>query len=118
MFGRVDERGRWMHLRELGFVAGKQFGWRIRLPCHQPVEFTETMTLPSPGDWTFDPEELPETTIGGNGRIATTHDYAACIDGWIEHSWSLSPKDPKGAWEVRVAIPHYQTTVWHVRFTK
>jgi len=116
LFGRADEQGRWLRLREVTFATGKQFGWRIHLPCHQPVEFTETMTLPAPGDWTFDPSDLPETTISAHGTVATTHDYAPCIGGWIEHSWTLAPKDPQGPWEIRVAIPGYEPQIWHVRF--
>ena len=54
IFGRPDEAGRWMRLREVRFEEGKTFGWRIRLPCRQPVEYHEVMRLPSPGDFTFE----------------------------------------------------------------
>ncbi len=118
MFGRPDENGRWLRLRDIKFTAGKVFGWRIHLPCRQPVEFTEIMKLPAPGDWTFSPDDLRETTISGAGKIATTHDFATCTDGWIEHSWTISPKDPTGEWEISVAVPSYQTQVWRVRFVK
>jgi hypothetical protein len=118
MFGRPDENGRWLRLREVQFLPGKTFGWRIRLPCLQPVEYTEVMKLPAKGDFTFDPQELRETTISPDGTVATTHDYAACIDGWIEHSWSLAEHDPPGMWEISVAIPGWQTQVWKVRFVK
>ena len=115
-FGRPDDNGRWLRLREVTFVEGKTFGWRIRLPCKQPVEYTEIMKLPAPGDFTFDPDELRETTISDDKKTSTTHDYAACIDGWIEHSWALAPDDPKGTWEISVAIAGYQTVVWRVQF--
>jgi hypothetical protein len=118
VFGRVDDNGRWLRLRDITFAAGKTFGWRIRLPCRQPVEYTEVMKLPSPGDWTFDPAELRETTISGDGKIATTHDYATCLDGWIEHSWSIAKNDPLGDWEISVTIPDYEPQVWRVRFVK
>jgi hypothetical protein len=118
IFGRSDESGRWLRLRDVKFVEGKNFGWRIRLPCKQPVEYTEILKLPSAGDFTFDPEELRETKISADKTTLTTHDYAACIDGWIEHSWALAPDDPKGAWELSVAIPGYETTVWQVRFVE
>jgi hypothetical protein len=116
IFGRPDENGRWLRLREVRFVSGKTFGWRIRLPCRQPIEYTEVMKLPAPGDFTFEPEELPETTISEDQRTATTHNYAACIDGWIEHSWALAENDPKGLWEISVAIAGYETQVWRVSF--
>ena len=41
MFGRPDDNGRWLRLREVRFEEGKTFGWRIRLPCRQAVEFLE-----------------------------------------------------------------------------
>ncbi len=118
IFGRPDDNGRWLRLREVTFVEGKTFGWRIRLPCRQPVEYTEIMKLPAPGDFTFEPEELRETTISPDKRTATTHDYAACIDGWIEHSWALAPEDPKGSWEITVAIDGYETQVFRAKFVK
>jgi hypothetical protein len=118
MFGRPDENGRWLRLRDVKFLPGKTFGWRIRLPCLGPIEYTEVMTLPSKGDFTFDPQELRETTISPDGRIATTHDYAACIEGWIEHSWSLAEHDPPGMWEISVAIAGYETQLFRVRFAK
>ena len=118
LFGRPDENGRWLRLRDVKFIPGKTFGWRIRLPCLQPIEYTEVMKLPSKGDFTFDPQELRETTISTDGKIATTHDYAACIDGWIEHSWSLAEHDPPGIWEISVAIAGYETQVWNIHFVK
>jgi hypothetical protein len=118
VFGRPDDNGRWLRLRDVKFVPGKTFGWRMRLPCLGPIEYTEVMKLPAKGDFTFDPQELRETTISADGTVATTHDYAACIEGWIEHSWSLADKDPPGMWEISVAIPGYETQLWRVRFTK
>jgi hypothetical protein len=118
LFGRPDETGRWLRLRDVKFLPGKTFGWRIRLPCLSPVEYTEVMKLPSKGDFTFDPGDLRETQISPDGTVATTHDYAACIDGWIEHSWSLAEHDPPGMWEISVAIAGYQTQTWSVRFVQ
>jgi hypothetical protein len=118
IFGRPDDNGRWLRLRDVRFVEGKNFGWRIRLPCRQPVEYTEIMKLPSAGDFTFDPEELRETKISEDKKTLTTHDYAACIDGWIEHSWALAPEDPKGMWELSVAISGYETVIWRVQFVE
>ncbi len=116
IFGRPDDNGRWLRLRDVTFEDGKTFGWRIRLPCRQPVEYLEVMKLPAPGDFTFDPEELRETTVSEDRMTSTTHDYAACIDGWIEHSWALAPEDPKGPWEITVAIAGYETQVFRVKF--
>ena len=116
IFGRPDDNGRWLRLRDVTFVEGKTFGWRIRLPCRQPVEYLEVMKLPAPGDFTFEPGELRETTIRTDKKTATTRDYAACIEGWIEHSWALAPEDPKGPWEITVAIAGYETQVFRINF--
>jgi hypothetical protein len=71
-FGRPDDTGRWLRLREVRYEEGKVFGWRIRLPCRQPVEYLEVMTLPSPGELAIDPEEIRETTISADSRIFVT----------------------------------------------
>src|SRR5688572_3361815 len=75
MFGRVDATGRFLRVTDMKIEDGKRFGWRIKLPCVTPVEYRETMTLPSPGDWRqiedarkTDPNFLRETTITPNGR--------------------------------------------------
>jgi hypothetical protein len=115
-FGRPDDTGRWLRLREVRYEEGKVFGWRIRLPCRQPVEYLEVMTLPSPGELAIDPEEIRETTISADKKTITTRDYAACIGGWLEHTWSLTPEDPKGVWEISVAIDGYETQVFRPRF--
>jgi len=81
------------------------------------------MLLPSPGDWTQiidgranDPRMLRETTISTDGKTTVTHDYAACIDGWIEHGWNVSKDDPAGNWTIKVEIAGYVPQVWRVVF--
>lgn len=125
MFGRTDGAGRFLRLTDLALVDSRTFSWRIRLPCLGPVEFTETMSLPSPGDWKnieaarkTDPRALRETTISADGKTTVTHDYAACIDGWIEHGWSIAHDDPAGEWTIRVAIAGYAPQIWRVQFRK
>ena len=111
-----DDNGRWLRLRDVKFASGKTFGWRIRLPCLQPVEYTEVMKLPAKGDFTFDPQELRETTISADGTVATTLDYAACFDGWIEHSWTPGGQRSAGpVGDLRVAVPRVRRpSVWRV----
>jgi hypothetical protein len=116
IFGRVDDQGRWMQLRELRFGSGKAFGWRIRLPCRQPIEYREVMKLPSRGD--FNLEDQRESVVSPDGLSMTTHDFAACIDGWIEHSWALSEHDPKGRWEITVTIAGYAPFVFTPTFAE
>jgi hypothetical protein len=123
MFGRTDESGRFLRLSEVKLVDGRSFGWRIRLPCTGPVEYVETMSLPSPGDWTnieaaraSDPRVLRETAISRDGKQTVTHNYAPCVDGWIEHNWSVAHDDPPGEWTIRVEIPGYVPQVWRIQF--
>jgi hypothetical protein len=123
MFGRRDETGRFVPRTDVKLVDGRSFGWRIRLPCLGPVEYVETMTLPSPGDWTqiiegrkTDPRTLRETTISADGKTTVTHDYATCIDGWIEHGWNVAKEDPPGNWTIKVEIAGYVPRVWRVTF--
>jgi hypothetical protein len=123
MFGRPDEAGRFLRVTDLRIADGKRFGWRIKLPCTGPIEFVETMTLPSPGDWSQieerrkeDPTFLRESTISADGKTMVTHDYAPCVAGWIEHGWTIAKEDPPGDWRVEVAIPGYVPQEWRVRF--
>jgi hypothetical protein len=123
MFGRLDEAGRFMRVTDIKHVDGRNFGWRIRLPCTGPVEFTETMRLPAPGDWQSifetrksEPDHLRQTTITADGKQTITHAYAPCLDGWIEHMWSLSKGDPVGDWTIEVAIPSYATQTFQIKF--
>jgi hypothetical protein len=123
MFGRPDATGRFLRVTNLKLDDGKRFGWRIKLPCVTPVEYVETMTLPSPGDWRQieaarkeDPQFLRETTITADGRQTITHDYAPCVDGWIEHYWTIAKEDPLGAWTIKVEIPGYAPQQWNITF--
>lgn len=115
-FGHPDENGRWLRLRDVRFEEGKAFGWRIRLPCRQPVEYVEVMKMPGPSELSREPGELRETEISADHKTLTTHDFAACISGWIEHTWSLTPDDPKGTWEITVSIEGYEPQVFRPRF--
>jgi len=118
MFGRTDQVGRFLRITEIPLVDGTSFGWRLDLRCTGPVLFRETMLLPTPGDWTFTPEDLPETTISNGGKTATTYDYVACRDGWIEHSWRVARGDPPGEWIVTIEIEGYEPTVFRPKFLK
>jgi hypothetical protein len=125
MFGRIDKDGRFLRLSELQLIDSRQFVWRIQLPCLGPVEYVETMTLPAPGDWKnieegrkADPRSLRETTISADGKTTVTHDYAACVDGWIEHGWTIAHDDPADDWTIRVDLAGYAPEIWRVRFRR
>ncbi|MEJ7601639.1 MAG: hypothetical protein WKG01_27295 [Kofleriaceae bacterium] len=118
MYGRTDDTGRFLRILEIPLVESTTFGWRMDLGCTGPVLYRETMRLPAPGDWTFTPDELPETTISDGKRTATTRDYVACRAGWIEHTWRVSTGDPPGQWIVTVEIEGFEPTVWKPMFVK
>lgn len=125
IFGAYDKTNRFLRIRELVLSEGKRFGWRIHLPCRQAIEFVETLTLPMPGDWTqikeareSDPHFLIETTISSDGKQTVTHDYAPCIDGWIEHTWQVAESDPPGEWVIKVEIDGYQPFEQRLMFVK
>ena len=118
MFGRTDETGRFLRVTEITHADGVVFGWKMDLGCTGPVLYKETMLLPTPGDWTFTPEELPETTISNGGKTATTTDYVSCRDGWIEHTWRIAKGDPPGEWLVTIEIEGYEPTVFKPRFVR
>jgi hypothetical protein len=118
MFGRTDETGRFLRVTEITHADNVVFGWKMDLGCTGPVLYKETMLLPAPGDWTFTPEELPETAISNGGKTATTTDYVACRNGWIEHTWRIAKNDPPGEWIVTIEIEGYEPTVFKPTFVK
>ncbi len=88
------------------------YGWRIQLPCTGPVAYRETMRLPAAGSWPADMSSLPGTTISPDGSVASTKTFAACVDGWIEHGWTVASGDPPGTYVMTVEIDGYQPQRW------
>jgi hypothetical protein len=116
-FGRWDDENRFERANQIEASEGQLFGWRIKTRCTGPLRFREVMRLPAPGNWTTDPDELPGTTISDDQMIATTIDYAACKQGWIEHVWSVSAGDPAGTYVITVELDGYVPATFRPRFT-
>jgi hypothetical protein len=94
------------------------YGWRIKLPCTGPTMFRETLQLPAPGDWTFDPETTKHIKLSSDRRRAVTEDYSGCYDGWIQHSWTIAAEDPPGEYVLTVEVEGYQPQTFRGRFSR
>lgn len=114
-FGTWND-GRFVRKTKLALVAGTTFGWRIKTRCTGPVRFRETMRLPSPGDWSFTPDEMPGTTISEDQTTTTTIDFAACRQGWVEHVWSIAEGDPAGTYVITVELDGYAAQTFRPKF--
>ena len=103
MFGVIDGAGRLEPAVEIPLFAGSAFGWRIQLGCSGEVEVRDDIHLHSPGDWVAD----PDMQISRDQRTAVVKGPRACVDGWIERTWTVSAGDPPGPWVLRVTIAGY-----------
>jgi hypothetical protein len=113
-FGHWDtDTSQFERSAQIELTEGERFGWRIKLRCTGPVQFREVMRLPAPGDWD---DELPGTTISDDQMVATTIDYAACKQGWIEHVWSVAAGDPAGSYVITVELDGYVPTTFRPKF--
>jgi hypothetical protein len=113
-FGHWDtDTSQFERSAQIELTEGERFGWRIKLRCTGPVQFREVMRLPAAGDWD---DELPGTTISDDQMVATTIDYAACKQGWIEHVWSVAAGDPAGSYVITVELDGYVPTTFRPKF--
>jgi hypothetical protein len=94
------------------------YGWRIKLPCTGPTVFRETLQLPGPGDWSFDPAVMKQTKLSTDRRRAVTEDYSGCYDGWIQHAWTIAPNDPPGEYVFTVEVEGYERQTFRGRFVR
>jgi hypothetical protein len=111
-----EESSRFARTQKIDKVEGVTFGWRIKTHCTGPVKFREVMHLPSPGDWSFEPAELPGTIISDDQTTTTTTDYAACKQGWVEHRWTIAANDPAGTYVITVELDGYAPTTFRPQF--
>jgi hypothetical protein len=111
-----EESNRFVRTQKIDKVEGVLFGWRIKTRCTGPMKFREVMRLPAPGDWAFEPAELPGTTISADQTTTTTTDYAACKQGWVEHRWTIAANDPAGTYVITVELDGYATTTFRPQF--
>lgn len=98
--------------RRVPVQDGIVFGWRIELPCVDPVAYREQLTLAGPAEWIQD----ADTTISADRSTATIDSVADCNDGWIEKHWAVSPNDPLGPIHLRVAVEGFAPIVFRAAF--
>lgn len=111
-FGFVDDEGVLHPSAEIPHYPGSAFGWRLQLGCEHTVAVDEELRLPSAGDWGTD----PDVTVSANGKLARVHSEAACLDGWIENTWTVSAGDPPGIWSLRVTAAGFATQTFRATF--
>ena len=111
-----DDGDRFVRKTRFEKIEGETFGWRIKTRCTSPVRFREVMRLPSPGDWSFTPEEMPGTTISDDRTTTTTVSYAACRQGWVEHVWTVAAGDPAGTYVITVELEGHTRQTFRPKF--
>jgi hypothetical protein len=83
-------------------VAGQEFGWFIQVgESTEPVQWTETITLPGPGNWG---EPGPNVSISPDRRTAIVQSEAIPENGMIFHSWKIDRGDPAGEYRIAVRL--------------
>jgi hypothetical protein len=82
------------------------FGWRIRL-AEAPtlVRVREVLQLPeAPTFWSGEGDEYSPHTFSADRTTATTEEYKAPVDGWLESQWCIAEGDPMGPHWIEVYI--------------
>jgi hypothetical protein len=116
LFGQVVE-GVFKRQSRFPLSEDTMYGWRIKLPCTGPTLYRETLQLPGPGDWSFDPATTKHVKLSADRRRAVTEDYSGCYDGWIQHAWTIAANDPPGEYVLTVEVEGYQAQTFRGRFT-
>ncbi|MGF1631194.1 MAG: hypothetical protein ACFCUT_17100 [Kiloniellaceae bacterium] len=82
------------------------FGWRIRLTEAPPlVRVREVLKLPQPPlFWSGEDDEYSPHVFSADRTTATTEEFAAPEDGWLESSWCIVEGDPTGPHSIDVFI--------------
>jgi len=114
-FGVFEDGATFVKSPTIKLAAGVAYGWRIRLPCHEMVDFRETLKMPSPGDWHVD---LKTTKISADRTQVVTEDALACFNGWIAHQWVATEGDPEGVYTITVEIDGFTPVRFHPRFAR
>jgi hypothetical protein len=82
------------------------FGWRIRLAEAPPlVRLREVLRLPkAPAFWSGEDDEYSTHIFSADRTTATTEEFKAPQDGWIESNWCIAEGDPTGPHSIEVFI--------------
>lgn len=82
------------------------FGWRIRL-AEAPalVRIREVLKLPAaPAFWSGEDDPYSPHVFSADRTTATTEEYKAPQDGWIDGTWCIAEGDPVGAHTIDVFV--------------
>lgn len=82
------------------------FGWRIRLAAPPGVLLVrEILRLPeAPAFWSGEDDEFSTHMFSADRTTATTVEYKAPQDGWIDNQWCIVEGDPVGQHSIDVFI--------------
>lgn len=82
------------------------FGWRIRLAdAPAVVRVREVLKLPAaPEFWSGEDDPYSPHTFSADRTTATTEEFKAPEDGWIESQWCIAEGDPVGAHTIEVFV--------------
>lgn len=82
------------------------FGWRIRLADAPPlVRIREVLQLPeAPAFWSGEDDPYSPHVFSADRTTATTEEFKAPQDGWIDGTWCIAEGDPVGAHSIDVFI--------------
>lgn len=113
LFGVVEDH-EFVRQSNIELSEGTGFGWRIKLPCVEPMLFRETLQLPKPGGW---PDRVG-TQVSEDRTRAVVEEYSGCYDGWIQHTWFIAEGDPPGEYVLTVEVAGYQPQTFRGTFTE
>lgn len=82
------------------------FGWRIRLAeAPSLVRIREVLRLPeAPAFWSGEDDPYSPHVFSADRTTATTEEYKAPQDGWIDGTWCIAEGDPTGAHTIDVYV--------------
>lgn len=87
------------------------FGWRIRLAdAPALVRIREVLQLPqAPAFWSGEDDPYSPHVFSADRTTATTEEYKAPQDGWIDGTWCIAEGDPVGAHSIDVFVEDEHT---------
>ena len=97
--GRVDFKP----TKTVPLTPNQEFGWVIGVTTTKPtVRWREEFTVPTPPE-TWGPVE-GKHEISADRKVSTLEREVTPERGFLFHSWSISPGDPKGRHVIKVTV--------------
>lgn len=83
-------------------IPGVQYAWKIKTKKDNPLFVREEFTLPeAPSTWKIKEGEAASELLKG-GEQCLLESFQVTDDGWLGHSWTISPGDPAGRYEIKI----------------